>query len=480
MSHLSRRTFLKTAGLGTLASLAPASVGRVLGANDRIRIAIAGLNGRGGEHVKEWLAQKGVEITYLVDPDTRVFAKRLKQIGDKARPQTIQDIRKALDDKNLDAVSIATPNHWHALMTVWACQAGKDVYVEKPCSHNVHEGRAAVAAARKYNRIVQHGTQSRSDPKWRGMAELVKSGRYGKLLVSRGLVYKWGGGPTTRGDLGFRPTKAPPQELDFDIWLGPAAKQSYHENLVHYRWHWFWDFGNGDIGNQGVHQMDIARWMIPGATLPKTALSLGGRIGFKDQGQTASTQLAVFDFGGPQVIFEVRGFKSKVYPGAKDCDNVLHFEEGTVAGDKFTPKGKDQGEPLPKMEADRGPGGGNFGNFIAAVRSRKASDQNADILEGHYSCALIHLANASIRTGDPIPFESGSRVLNGNSDAAEALDRMEEHLAKECKLTLSDWKLTVGKKLTVEPTTAEVSNNAEANRLLTREYRAPFVVPTSV
>jgi predicted dehydrogenase len=473
---------LKAAGIGTLATLAPASVGRVLVANDRIRIAVAGLNGRGGEHVKEWLNQKGVEITYLIDPDTRVFAKRIKQIGDKAKPQTIQDVRKALDDKNLDAISIATPNHWHALMTVWGCQAGKDVYVEKPCSHNVHEGRAAVAAARKYNRIVQHGTQSRSDPKWRGMAEIVKSGKYGKLLISRGLVYKAGhvGMMDTRGDIGFRPAKAPPSELDYDIWLGPATKQPYHENLVHYRWHWFWDFGNGDIGNQGVHQMDIARWMIHGATLPKTALSLGGRIGFKDQGQTASTQLAVFDFGGPQVIFEVRGFKSKMYPGAKDCDNVLHFEEGTVADGKFTPKGKYQGEPLPKTEAARGPGGGNFGNFIAAVRTRKTSDQNADILEGHYSCALIHLANASIRTGDPVPFESGSRMLNGNSDAVEALDRMEEHLAKECKLTLSDWKLTVGRKLNVDAETAGVSNNPDANRLLTREYRAPFVVPAAV
>ncbi|HEX4590769.1 MAG TPA: Gfo/Idh/MocA family oxidoreductase [Gemmataceae bacterium] len=480
MSHLSRRTFLKAAGAGALTSLAPASVGRVLGANDRIRIAVAGLNDRGGEHVKEWLAQKGVEITYMIDPDTRVFGKRLKQIGDKATPQTIQDVRQALDDKNLDAISIATPNHWHALMTVWACQAGKDVYVEKPCSHNVHEGKAAIAAARKYSRIVQHGTQSRSDPKWRSMAEIVKSGKYGKLLISRGLVYKWGAGPTTRGDLGFRPPKSPPSELNFDIWLGPATKQPYHENLVHYRWHWFWDFGNGDIGNQGVHQMDIARWMIPGATLPKTALSLGGRIGFKDQGQTASTQLAVFDFGGTQVIFEVRGFKSKKYPGAADCDNVLHFEEGTVAGGKFTPKGKSTGEPLPKVEAAHGPGGNHFGNFIAAVRSRHTGDLNAEIQEGHLSCAMIHLANASIRTGDPEPFESGSKSLNGNADAAEALARMEEHLAKECKLNLSDWKLTVGKKLTVDAGTAETVNAPDANRLLTREYRAPYVVPTNV
>jgi predicted dehydrogenase len=480
MSHLSRRSFLKAAGAGAFVTLAPGSVGRVLGANDRIRIGVAGLNGRGAEHLKQWRGMDGVEIVYLIDPDTRVLKRRIKDAGENAKPQAIQDVRKALDDKNLDALSIATPNHWHALMAIWACQAGKDVYVEKPCSHNVHEGKALVAAAKKYNRIVQHGTQSRSDPKWRAMADLVKSGKYGKLLISRGLVYKWGGGPTTRASIGFKPEKSPPEELDFNIWLGPAAKQPYHENLVHYRWHWFWDFGNGDIGNQGVHQMDIARWMIPGATLPKTAFSMGGRIGFKDQGQTASTQLAVYDFGGTQVIFEVRGFKTKKYPGAGECDNVLHFEEGTVAGGKFTPKGKETGEPLPKMNAAHGPGEGHFGNFIAAVRSRQTADLNAPISEGHLSCAMIHLANASIRTGAPEPFENGSSCCSDNPDVGEALARMEEHLAKDAKLKLSDWKLTVGKKLTVDAGTGETVNAPDANRLLTREYRAPFVVPTNV
>ena len=481
MSRLSRRAFVKVAGLGTLAALAPASVGRVLGANDRIRIAVAGLNGRGGEHVKQWLGQKGVELTYLIDPDNRVLAKRSKSLADKAEPQTIQDARKALDDKNLDAISIATPNHWHALMTVWACQAGKDVYVEKPGSHNVHEGKAAVAAARKYNRIVQHGTQSRSDPKWRAMAEIVKSGRYGKLLISRGLVYKWGAGPSTRGDIGLRPNKTPPSELDFNLWLGPARQQPYHENLVHYRWHWFWDFGNGDIGNQGVHQMDIARWMIPGAILPKTAMSLGGRIGFKDQGQTASTQLAVFDFGGPQVIFEVRGFKSKLYPGAKDCDNVLHFEEGTVADGKFTPKGKTEGEPLPKVEAERGPGseGGHFGNFIAAVRSHKTSDLNAPILEGHYSAALCHLANISYRLGEAVPFNSRTKAFGDCKEAYESLARMEQYLARKNGLKLDGLQYRLGRKLAVSAKTESFVDAPEANKLLTRPYRKPFAVPES-
>ena len=170
-----------------------------------------------------------------------------------------------LEDKSVDAISVATPNHWHALMTIWACQAGKDVYVEKPCSHNVHEGRIAVEAARRYNRIVQHGTQSRSDRDWAEAVAAIQSGKLGKLLVSRALCYK------PRGSIGVKPITTPPEQVDFDIWLGPAPKQPYHANLVHYNWHWFWDFGNGDIGNQGVHQMDIARWLIPAASSSGTA-----------------------------------------------------------------------------------------------------------------------------------------------------------------------------------------------------------------
>jgi predicted dehydrogenase len=269
MTQQSRRTFLKS----TLAAAASVTIagtkssGRVLGANDTIRVGIAGIHGRGSAHIGALAGQPGVEIAYLIDPHMGTWAQRVKQVEGRTKkaPQTVQDVRKVLDDKNLDVITIATPNHWHALMTIWACQAGKDVYVEKPCSHNIHEGRIAVETARKF-----------------------------KLLVSRGLCYKDGGtGANTRGNLGFKPAKAPPAELDFNIWLGPAQDQPYHENIVHYRWHWFWDFGNGDIGNQGVHEIDKARWAIPGATLPKSAISLGGRIGFKDQGQTACTQIAI-------------------------------------------------------------------------------------------------------------------------------------------------------------------------------------------
>jgi predicted dehydrogenase len=486
---LTRRSFLKRslAAAATITIAGTKSSGKVVGANDTIHIAVAGLNSRGGSHVGAWSGMKGVEITYLIDPDTRTYDRRLKQAADKGRkqPQVIQDVRKALEDKNLDAISIATPNHWHALMTLWGCQAGKDVYVEKPCSHNVHEGRIAVEAAKKYNRIVQHGTQSRSSRDFAQVVEVIKSGQLGKLLVSRGLCYKGGlgTGRTTRASIGFAQPKDPPKELDFNLWLGPAKEQPYHDNLVHYRWHWFWDFGNGDIGNQGVHEMDKARWAIPGATLPRTVISLGGRLGHvqPDQGQTPSSQIALFDFGETQLIFEVRGLPTKRYRG-ESVGNTFHLEGGTIAGNRFYPKGSDKSEPLPKIDvqAKRGPGNGDhFANFIEAVRSRKTEDLNAPILEGHLSAALIHLANASYRLGEQVPFNPQTKAFGDNKEAYETLARMEEYL-KENKVPLEETKYQLGRKLTVDVQSETVAGDAEANKLLTRDYRKPFEVPEKI
>jgi predicted dehydrogenase len=480
MSQPTRRDFLKhsllAAGAAAFTVSGTKASGRVLGANDTIRVAVAGLNGRGGSHVDAFAGMKGVEIIYLIDPDTRTFARRLQQIegkGGKA-PKTVQDVRKALDDPNLDAISIATPNHWHALMTIWAVQAGKDVYVEKPCSHNVREGRIAVELARKHGRIVQHGTQSRSSASWAKLAALAQSGKLGKLLVSRGLCYK------PRGSIGVKPPSPPPPEVDFNLWLGPAREQPHHANLVHYNWHWFWDFGNGDIGNQGVHQMDIARWMIPGATLPRSVLSLGGRFGYTDQGETPNTQIAVFDYGDTQLIFEVRGLKTDEFHGEK-VGNVLHFEAGIVAGGKFFPKGKSQPEPLPRVEgAPRGPGGGIFGNFIAAMRSRKHTDLDADILEAHYSSALCHLANISYRLGSEVPFNRQTKAFGDNKEAYETLARMEEHLAQGNGLKLDGLSYRLGRQLQFDAKTEMFLSDSEANRLLTREYRKPFAVPEQV
>jgi predicted dehydrogenase len=489
-TNVNRRQFmnrsLAAAGVGASFAIGGTkSSGRVLGANDTIHVAIAGLNGRGGSHVGEFVKMPGVEISYLVDPDTRTYGKRLNEIQKQGarEPATVQDIRRALDDKSVDAVSVATPNHWHALITIWACQSGKDVYVEKPCSHNVHEGRIAVAAARRYNRIVQHGTQSRSSRDWALAAAAIQSGKFGKLLVSRALCYK------PRGSIGVKPIADPPAEVAFDIWLGPAPRQPYHANLVHYNWHWFWDFGNGDIGNQGVHEMDKARWLIPppspgngkSATYPKTVLSLGGRFGYQDQGQTANTQISIMDYGDTQLIFEVRGLSTNAFHGEK-VGNIAHLEAGILAGSKFYPKGESKAVPLGSiagLNAERGPGKGHFGNFIAAMRSRKVEDLNADILEGHYSAALCHLSNISYRLGTEVPFNKSTGAFGDDKDAYETFARMEEHL-KGNGVALDGLNYRLGRKLTFEEDTESFKDDPAANQLLTRAYRPPYVVPEKI
>ena len=480
---------LAAEGFGSFAIAGTKSSGRILGANDAIRVALAGLNGRGSAHVEGYASLDGVDITYVVDPDSRTFTTRLAQLKKQrpsgATPKTAADIRAVLDDPEVDVVSIATPNHWHSLMTIWSAQAGKDVYVEKPCSHNVHEGRVAVETARKHKRVVQHGTQGRSSVEWANLAELIKTEHYGKLLVSRALCYK------PRGSIGFKPNTTPPPEVDFNLWLGPAQDQPFHANLVHYNWHWFWDFGNGDIGNQGVHQMDIARWLIPAATLPKSVESLGGRFGYKDQGQTANTQVALMDFGDTKLIFEVRGLKTDPYLGEK-VGNIAEFETGVVAptkgGLRFFPKGdtKGKGEPLPAAKGSqaslRGPGASHFGNFIEAVRSRKTDDLNADILEGHFSSALCHLANISFRLGKEEPFRSGSsdKPFGENAAANETFDRMRQHLAGDNSLKLEGLDYRLGRTLAVDAKAESFVNDPEANQLLTRAYRKGFEVPNSL
>ena len=483
MARQTRRSFLKhtLAAAATVTISGTKSSGRVLGANDTIRIAVAGLNGRGGSHVGEFGAMKNVEVAYIVDPDTRTYKKRQDQLRKLGRTaaQTATDIRKVLEDKELNAVSVATPNHWHSLITIWACDAGKDVYVEKPCSHNIHEGRIAVEMARKRERIVQHGTQSRSSQHWEDLRALAKSGKLGKLLVSRGLCYKDGGtGGSTRGDIGHKPFKTPPAELDFNIWLGPAKDQPYHENLVHYRWHWFWDFGNGDAGNQGVHQMDIARWVIPDATWPKSVISFGGRYANNDQGQTPNALVSVFDYGDTQLIFETRGLKSPAFRG-ESVGNILHFEEGIIAKGKFYPKGKGDGEAIPKVKGEVTRGGNHFANFIDCVRSRDLSKLHADIEIGHLSAGLCHLGNISYRLGSTSPYDPKLGKLSANDFGTDALTRMADHL-KDHGIKFDGKNLFVGRKLDFDGKSERFVNDKEADAMVTRNYRKPFVVPDKV
>ena len=498
MSRLTRRTFLKsaaaTAGVGLFTIAGTKASGRVLGANDTVRVCIAGINGRGRDHINQYTGMKGVQITHLVDPDSSLFEARgdsIKKRGGNT-PKCFQDIRMALEDKDFDAVSIASCNHWHSLLTIWSCQAGKDVYVEKPCSHNVFEGRKCVEAARRHNRIVQHGTQSRSSQKgesWAQQIAAIKTGKYGKLLISYGYASK------PRGSIGFKEIEQPPKELDFNLWLGPAAEQAFHKNLVHYNWHWFWDFGNGEIGNQGVHQMDIARWAITAATGmvgPKSVISMGGRFGYQDQGQTPNTQLTIFDFGGVKLFFEDRGLVDKK---TQKVTNEFYLEAGAIKNGKFYPKGSDKGEELvavplsanPIAEAlakDKKEKGDtvdpNFANFIACVRSRRQDQLNADILEGHLSAALCHLGNISYRLGQEVPLNSPATALGDDKRAQEALEDMKQHLVGAAGIKLQSDKYRLGRLLQYDATAEKFVGDDEANKLLTRPYRQPFVVPESV
>ena len=478
MSRQTRRTFIKkaaAAGTGIAAGLTIAGTkasGQVLGANDTIRMAVAGINGRGRSHIGEFAGMDKVQVTYLVDPDSTLFESRAESVKKRGKntPKCVQDVRKALEDKELDAVSVATCNHWHSLITVWSCQAGKDVYVEKPCSHNPFEGRKCVEAARKNKCIVQHGTQRRSESGWHRQIAAVASGKYGKLLISYGFASK------PRGSIGFKKAETPPKEVDFNLWLGPAPEQPFHRNLVHYNWHWFWDFGNGEIGNQGVHQMDIARWAVEaatGQTLPNGVISMGGRFGYEDQGQTLNTQLTIFDFGETKVFLEDRGLKTR------KVTNEFYLEEGAIKGGKFYPKGKDKGEDLVDVDYTCY-SGGNFGNFINCVRSRKQEELNADILQGHYCAAMCHLGNISYRLGKQAPFNQKAQALGDDKDSVAALDSMKEHLVDAAGLKMNEAEYLLGRKLNFDVKTEKFIGDDEANKLLTRPYRGPFVVPEKV
>jgi predicted dehydrogenase len=480
MSRITRRRFLQTTAAassvfplftvaGTKAS------GKVLGANDTIRVAVAGINGRGTAHIGSLAGMEGVQVTYLVDPDSRLFDSRSKQVRDRGgnTPRCVQDIRQALDDPQLDAVSIATTNHWHSLITVWACQAGKHVYVEKPLSHNVFEGRKAVEAARKYKCVVQHGTQQRSSGGRAKEIAAVQSGKYGKLLVSKGYCCK------DRWSIGFKEPGSPPSGLDFNLWLGPAPEQPYHGNLVHYNWHWFWDFGNGDIGNQGVHEMDVARWAIPGATLPTRVWSLGGRFGYQDQGQTPNTQMAVFEFGDVLLVFEVRGLVGSRVNIPRRVDNEFYTTEGRIHAGKFYPRNGGSPEPLADLGGSVKPGG-PFGNFINAVRSGDYRDLNADVEEGHYSSALCHLANISYRLGEEVPYDKSRAAIGDHRQVVETFENLAENLGQAAQLKLQDIRYRLGRVLQLDPASERFVNDAQADELLTRPYRAPFVVPEKV
>lgn len=489
MKVLTRRDFMKSSMAAGAGLVMASPFSRVRGANDDIRVAAVGIGGRGGSHIRAFDNMSGVRVTALCDVDRNILARCAKPFKDKNKPiDTYVDIRKLLEDKSIDAISIATPNHTHSLITIWACQAGKDVYVEKPCSHNIFEGRQCVEAAHKYKRIVQHGTQSRSSRSWARQVAAIASGKYGKLLVSKAWASKNGSG---RWSIGFKPVIAPPENLDFDCWLGPALEQPYHENIVHYNWHWFWDFGCGEIGNQGVHQMDIARWAIPGGVLPKSVISMGGRwvnstegyAPYTDQAQTPNCQLTIMDFGGPLLVFEViglvdrAGLDGKKYP--KKVDNEFYLEEGVIKGGKFYPNGSDKGEDLGDIDVEMGPGD-NFENFIHGVRTRKERELNAGIIEAHPSAACCHLGNISYHLGRQVSGKNRPDVLDKHEEVARSWETIQETVKGTLGLDLSKNTYQLGPMLKFDPKAEKFVDNPQANLLLTRPYRRPFYVPEQV
>jgi predicted dehydrogenase len=474
-----RRNFLKratAAGVAATFTIAGTKTsGRVLGANDRVRIAVAGINGRGRTHLTGFGQMKDVEIAYLVDPDSRLFSSRSKIVTDRAgnTPACVQDVRQVLEDKNLDAISIVTPNHWHSLMAIWACQAGKDVYVEKPCSHSLAEGRRLVEAARKYDRIVQHGTQRRTDPQWIQLVNDVRSGKYGRLLVSYGYASR------TRQSIGIKEPQSPPRELDFDLWLGPAPVHPFRTNLVHYNWHWRWDFGNGEIGNMGSHQLDVCRWAMPDGAMPSSVVSLGGRFGYEDQGETPNTQLTMIDFGEVKLILEIRGL---VKDDQWKITNEFYTDEGVVRAGRFYAKGKGDGVPIdnfpPPGPPEQGPR--HMRNFIDCVRSRKREDLDAEILEGHRSTLLAHLGNISYRLGKDVPFDRLGGEFEGDAMYHESVEAMKRHLADTGQVELANTPCHLGRMLTFDAKAEKFVGAPEADELLGQSYRSPFVVPERV
>ncbi|MDH3584585.1 MAG: Gfo/Idh/MocA family oxidoreductase [Phycisphaerae bacterium] len=478
MSRTTRRRFLQTTSAvgASLVLAGPRASGKVLGANDRLRIAVAGLNGRGGSHIGGWQGQKNVEIAYVIDPDEKVLARRLKSVQGKdsgRNCKAVTDIRRALEDQTLDAVSIAAPNHWHSLMTIWAAQAGKHVYVEKPMSHDVAEGRIAVEAQKKYGVVIQHGTQRRSDAGLAGLHEAIQAGKFGRMKISYGYCCK------PRGGIGSKSPSQPPENLDWNLWKGPAVIDEFHGNYVHYNWHWFWKTGNGDLNNQGTHQLDVARWAVDtDQTHPVRAMAIGGRFQWNDQGETPNTMFGLAQYpNGQYVFFNVRNVNYKGYQ--RQVENEYYFEDGgKIIRGQYYAKGSSKGERVSVPRGKVTPGG-NWGSFIAACRAGDPSMANGNVMDAHYGCVVGHLMNNSYRLGRKVPFNAKAGRFGDNADAQEHFGGLHELMQKGVGVAEDKAEYTVGPWLTFDPKTERHTGEFadQANALLKDENNAGFLVP---
>jgi predicted dehydrogenase len=451
----SRRDFLKLTSAGvasTALGVTASSHAKIMGANNRVRVAICGVRGRGVDHIHGFSHVPAAEIAALCDVDENVLNERLGDVEKLGlpKPKSYGDIRKLLEDKDIDAISIATPNHWHSLMAIWTCQAAKDIYVEKPCSHNTFEGRQLVRAVKKYNRICQHGSQSRSNP---GMLEAIhhlSDGTIGDVYMARALCYKW------RASIGHSSPEPVPAGVNYDLWTGPAPFKPFTRNRFHYNWHWIWDTGNGEIGNQAIHEIDIARWGL-GVGFPVSVSAMGGHFMFDDDQETPNTVSATFyfnDSSGNRKMMElevrpwITNHEAEIGTGAYGVSSVppagltadaskkpsaaqplgpKNAKSNTVGNIFYGSKGYlgidgydayktwlgDQLEPGPHGKA----AGDHYANFIDCVRSRRAQDIHSPIEEAHISTTMVHLANASYRLGRTLQFDPAKEQVIGDDEA---------------------------------------------------------------
>jgi predicted dehydrogenase len=504
MIRRTRRQFLQeslcaAAALSASPMFSSRAAGQATSANDKLLCAVIGCHGRGGDHIDAYSNRKDCEIAYIVDIDEKVGQKGCDTVEKKTgrRPKWVRDMREVFDDKSIHFISTATPNHWHALCGVWAMQAGKDAYIEKPICHDIPEGSALVAAMKKYGRICQVGTQCRSNPAIQNAVKFMAEGGIGQVNFARGLCYKR---RSSIGALGDYPI---PAEADFNLWSGPAlyTTPKLTRPKFHYDWHWQRLYGNGDSGNQGPHQTDIARWGLGLNRHPNSVITYGGRLGYQaerkdpkyvDAGDTANTEVAVYDYGDKCIVFETRGLSvdnsadaeiNKLFgkPKGNKIGVIFYGTNGVLVQREYTDcvAFDLQGNTIKEFKG----GGDHFANFIQAIRSRKAETLNSDAFQGHLSAALAHLANISYYVGESnkVTVDQAKAVLEkikSRDDNLATLNRTVQHF-KDNGVDLDKTPMSIGPLLAFDPEKEVFTNSAEANRILHRQYREPFVCPTA-
>ncbi|MHC4324218.1 MAG: Gfo/Idh/MocA family oxidoreductase [Planctomycetota bacterium] len=488
---MKRRDFLKASIAVGSGLFLPGS--RALGANDDIRIGVIGIGsfvkigGKGRADIRDFRKIPGVRVVALCDCDENHLNYELNQFSKRSeKVKACRDFRELLDDKEIDAVSITTPNHWHSLMTIMACQAGKDVFVQKPASHNIFEGRKMVEAMGKYNRVVQAVHGPRNSGAIAESLEYVRAGNLGKITCVYGINYK------PRMSIGkVNKPQTTPKSCDYDLWCGPAPKKPLMRKELHYDWHWDWDTGNGDLGNMGIHAMDGCRWALRQNSLPKRVISIGARLGYDDDGETPNTMISLLDYEPAPIIFEVRGLprnesfrKSDWVKNSKlTMDNfhglrtgfVVQCEDGYVKDGAAYDNRGNQIKKFTRQQPDCKE------NFISVMRSRKTDKLLTDALEGHLSCGLVHMANISYQVGKHKPNDEIRRVIRSKTELSESFGRLLEHLSAN-RLNINKKSLILGSMLTMNPEKERFIGpmSKEANKLISRKYRKPFVVPDNV